>query len=154
MPVDVGIKGGLITYGLGRPACKGIITMSPFQLACFIKVVKPPSTPGGSIPLAPGEIHGFYKPVDPDSFGKLPTEGEFVDPKVYGKRKVLIKITSEYFKGEKEYLVPINRVKVIVKVINIVNKTITHLRVGITNFKQLATKAKIIIKNLKWKRKE
>ncbi len=64
MVIDVGIKGGIITGGLGRPACKGMITMLPFQLACFILPV-PASHVGGSIPLHPGEIQNFYQPNDP-----------------------------------------------------------------------------------------
>jgi len=149
--VDVGVKGGLITGGLGRPGCNGMITMAPFHLACFVRKRKGVS--GGVIPLEPGEIQDFYQPIDPETFGKTESEGEFVDPKVYGKQKVLIKVTSEYFKGEKEFLVNEGRAKFIIKVVSFANTTISKMSIRVSNIKQIATRATITIKNMKWKRK-
>lgn len=151
--IDVGLKGGLVTFGLGRPACQGMITMMPFQLACFLPAPPPPPPPvpgvsGGTIPLEPGEIHDFYQPVAIDN------EGNFVDPKVYGKKHVIIRVKSEFFEGEREFLVPTKRVKSIVKAVNIVNTTISRMKVSVSNLKQLAIRATVTIKNLKWKRKE
>ena len=149
--INVGLKGGLITYGLGRPACQSLITMSPFQLACFVPA--PPPVPpkidsGGSIPLEPGEIQDFYQPIDLDN------EGNFVDPSVYGKKHVVIRIKSEFFEGEKEFLVPTKRVKGIVKAVNIMNTTITKMKAVAQNLVQFAIKASIRVKNLKRKRNE
>ena len=151
--IDVGLKGGLVTFGLGRPACQGMITMMPFQLACFLPAPPPPPPPvpgvsGGTIPLEPGEIHDFYQPVDLDS------EGTFVDPSVYGKKHVVIRVKSEFFEGEKEFLVSTERVKGVVKAVNIINTTITKIRAAVQNLKQYAIKATITVKNLKRKRDE
>lgn len=150
--IDVGIKGGLITGGLGRPACQGIITMLPFQLGCFIIVPPPPIVPpkptneGGSIPLEPGEIHDFYQPVDSGTL-----EGEFVDPRVYGKRLVKLKIISPFFEGEKEYLISERRAKYIIKAMNIANVTRERMNVMASNIKTVATRAKVWIKNFNWR---
>ena len=130
--VDIGLKGGLLTGGLGRPACQGIITMLPFQLGCFKFVPPPPPPPpvippsppgeGGVIPLAPGEIHDFYQPVDGEGL-----EGTLADPSVYGKRMVRILVTSRFFEGEKEFMVSEKRGKYIIKAVNIINNTKPHL---------------------------
>lgn len=158
MAIDVGVKGALITGGLGRPACSGLITAFPFQLLC-IKLPPEPIPPargtGGSIPLAPGEIHGFYKPVDPKIYvpdtKTTPTQqdGEFVDPKVFGKRHVVIKVTSRFFKGEKEFIIPEKRYNTVFKVMNIVNRTMERMTMVATSIRNVATRAKVYIKNLR-----
>lgn len=150
MTIDIGVKGAIITGGLGRPACKGIITILPFQVFgdTVFKVL------GGSIPLAPGEIQNFYKPVDdkvhiPDSEESTESNGEFVDSSVYGKRVVGVKITSEFFKGEKQFIIPVNRAKVIFKVANIINSTMKKMQVTVNNLKNIAARTKVYIKNLR-----
>lgn len=146
------ITGGM---GIGIPACSGLITAFPFQLLC-IKLPPPPlRMGGGSIPLAPGEIQGFYKPVDPNIYipdtKTTPTQqdGEFVDPKVFGKRHVAIKVTSRFFEGEKEFLIPEKRYSVVFKVMNVVNRTMEHMSMVATNIRNIATRAKVYIKNLR-----
>ena len=60
--------GTIITNGLGGTACamiNGAFRLGP----CLLTVITPvePHSPifeGGSVPLAPGEIHGLYKPVE------------------------------------------------------------------------------------------
>lgn len=147
MAVDVGLKGGIITGGLGRPACLGMIINTPFQLACFrVKPFVPPI--GGSIPLEPGEIHGFYQPVDPSMFG------DFVDPSVYGKKYVKVTITSRFFKGEKEYLVDAEKIKIIIKIANLINRTKEKIKVTAGNIRRISTRASAVVKNLRHKDKE
>lgn len=151
MAIDVGLKGGIITGGLGRPACHGIILNLPFRLACFR--VRPHSSGlGGAIPLEPGEIHDFYQPVQdlPDGL----VHDKPVDPRVWGKKPVKITIESKFFKNEKEFLVPMEKARFAISVINFINKTTTQMKVAVTNMKQFASKAKVTIKNLKWKRRK
>lgn len=148
MTIDVGVKGGIITGGLGRPACQGMITMFPFSLYCA--VVPAPLRGGGSIPLAPGEIQNFYQPVDP-SLGTKPVEGNFVDPSVYGKKIVRIVLKFNGHTYESEYLVSEKRAKTVVKIINLVNATKARVRVMASNLHRVTTNALVKIKNLRVK---
>jgi hypothetical protein len=142
MTVDVGFTGGIITGGLGRPACRGIIMNLPFRLACLAF----PSPLGGSIPLEPGEIHDFYTPVELQNI-----DGRLVDPKAYGKKTVKIKVESRFFKNEKEYLVSESTAKRLVKIANMANVTRGRIKVAITEIRKVATRATVRIKNLKKK---
>ena len=155
---DVGLKGGIITGGLGRPACMGIITVLPFQLACF-KFIPPPPPPtpidkatagqgGGVIPLEPGEIHDFYQPVDVDGL-----EGTLADPSVYGKRMVKLKFTSRFFEGEKEFMLSERHGKYAIKAANIVNSTMEGMKVTAKNIRHIATDGIIKIKKVIWRTK-
>ena len=97
--------GGIITNGLGLDACKGLVTTTQFHLFCFgvfVPPVIPPKTPfegGGSFPLAPGEIQGFYKPVQP---GELPFLTPYdYDPLAKKKRHVILSVTFGEKKREK-----------------------------------------------------
>lgn len=147
--VDVGLKGGIITGGLGRPACQGMITMLPFQLGCFVFIPPPPPTKavsGGAIPLAPGEIADFYQPVDTQL-----SDGKFVDPRVYGKRVVKVIFKSKFLENEKEFLVPEKRMKNVFKVLNVINVTTQRMHVVVDDIWNIATRAIVTIKNLRKK---
>ena len=147
--VDVGLKGGIITGGLGRPACQGMIINTPFQLACFVFIPPEPAKPtndGGSIPLEPGEIQDFYQPVD------LPSEGDFVDPSVYGKRVVKVIVRSKFLESEKEFMITEKQMKNIFKVANIVNVTKERMNVVFKGIRNIASRAVVTIKNLRLKR--
>lgn len=148
MAVDVGIKGGIITGGLGRPACHGMITMFPFSLYCA--VVPAPLQGGGSIPLAPGEIQNFYQPVD-SSLGTKPSEGQFVDPRVYGKKLVKVTLKFNEHTVHKEYLVTEKRAKHVITVVNLVNATRAKMKVMASNIHRVTTRAVVIVKNLRLK---
>ena len=148
--IDVGLKGGIITGGLGRPACKGMIINAPFQLACFVVEIPKKAVSGGSIPLAPGEIQGFYKPVDPSIYTQ-PTEGNLVDPSVFGKTVVKVRVTSKFFEGEKEYLLTDKKAKFVITAANIANVTTKQIKVMAQNIKTIANTAKTWIKNFSWK---
>lgn len=148
--INVGLKGSIITGGLGRPACRGMIINFPFQLACFVVPPPPPpppsSTTGGSIPLKPGEIQGFYQPVDPGMI-----EGTLVDPRVWNKKKVRIRVTSERFNMEKEYLVPVQGVRALVRVANIANTTKKNINIAVSSMRRVVTEAIVRVKNLRKK---
>lgn len=153
MPVDVGIPGAIITGGLGRPACRGMITSLPFQLVC--EVIVPPIPPtkavsGGSIPLAPGEIQDFYQPVD-SSLGTQPSEGQFADPSVYGKKVVKVTMRFQDHVVEKEYLVTDKRAKHVIRIINLVNATKARMKVMASNIHRVTTRAVVKVKNLRIK---
>lgn len=146
--VNVGLKGGLITGGLGRPACQGMITMLPFQLGCFVFVPPPPPPPpaqglGGSIPLEPGEIHDLYQPVGDADIGK------FADPSVYGKRHVKVIFKSKFVNTDKEFLIPEKRLRTVIKAINIYNRTKDQIKTRFDKLRMKATGAVIRMKNFR-----
>lgn len=157
--VDVGIKGAIITGGLGRSACGGLITTFPFQVLCTSIPIPP--TPvvrdggGGSIPLRPGEVQNLYKPVDPKVYvpdtktQQTEQEGEFVDLSVYGKRQVTMTVTSRFFEGEKEFIVPEKRYNTVFKVLSIINKTMERMSIVANNIKSIASRAKVTLKNFR-----
>lgn len=145
MAVDVGIKGAIITRGLGRSACFGMITADPFGLVC-LAIVPPRSLEAGSIPLEPGEIQDFYQPVPPEY-----VEGTLADPRVWNKKKARIKIFSDKFKIDKEYLVTEDKAKMIVKVLNIINATRSNMKVAITEVKRITTRAIVKVSNIRKK---
>lgn len=149
--IDVGLKGGIITGGLGRPACQGMIINFPFSLACFVIPPPPPIPPkqpitGGSIPLEPGEIHGFYQPVDSGA-----VEGSLVDPRVWNKKKVRIRVISHKFNMEKEYLVPVEGVKALIKVSNLINVTKKNVKIVVSGMRKITTEAIVRVRNLRKK---
>ena len=153
MAIDVGIKGSIITGGLGRPACEGMIINMPFQLACFQfippiplpAIPPPPPGKGGSIPLAPGEIQDFYTPVDFNG------EGDLAKPSVYGKRMITIKMLSKFFDVEKEFMISERKVKYVIKAANVVNNTMVNMKVVATNIKNLASRGITAIKRFSWR---
>ena len=145
--------GGIITNGLGLNACTGMIITTQFHLFGFEVVVPPVQTPfegGGSFPLAPGEIQGFYKPVQP---GELPFLTPYdYDPLAKKKRHVIMSVTFGERKIEKEYLVSDKRANTVVSVINLLNNTKQKISVVAAGLKRITTSAIIRIKNLRRKR--
>lgn len=144
--------GGLITKGLGLPACQGMITASFTLLGCTVDVVVPPPlkyTPvGGSRPFAPGEIHNFYKPVGSyrtPSWQPLPVPLPVTDPKTHVH--VHVKIGGKTI--DKDFLVRRDRAAVIVKIINAANTTLSKATDVITNIRSRASSIIIAIKNIK-----
>jgi hypothetical protein len=117
--------GGLLTRGLGAPACCGLI-LARFSLAkcCqYTIVVTPPEENGGgggSIPLSPGEIHNFYTPVgQPNPLKPLEYLTPYKSP--VPVEKITITLSMKNSDGtvdniEREYYVPQYRSKVILNV--------------------------------------
>ncbi len=154
MAISLDVKGGIITGGLGRPACKGLITMGTFSLWCEVVPVKEKGgNSGGSIPLAPGEIAGLYQPVEGGSsaVGLPGGEGALVNPAAYGKRvvRVAVRLNDRLF--EKEYLVSDNRAKHVIKIVNLINATRTKMMVMASNIKRITTNAVVKVQNLRVK---
>lgn len=122
---------GIITKGLGLPACKGLI-VGHFYLGLFkVEVVVDTGGGGGSRPLRPGEIQDFYKPVEPDK--------TFNQKKDYYNVTVRVtmagKTTSSFFQVRPGYG------KVIAKIINIKQALQNNISVMITN---LTTKIRTV----------
>jgi len=156
MAVDVGITGGIITGGMGRPACRSIITMSIFSLYADVS-----SVTGGGIPLAPGQIKDFYQPVDTSHLTQTgvdttnitqnPIQGDMADPSVYGKKLIKVGIKFNEHAFEKEYLVSERRAKHVITVINLINGTKARLSAVANNIRVITTRANVVVKNLRTK---
>lgn len=139
---------GLITGGLGLPACQGMITMR-FHL--FPVFTPPPpvdtSGGGGSYPLKPGNIQNLYQPVDSpkiplDTYSEpylVPTNREFRPVK---KFKFVVTIGEN--KYEKDVHLPVITRKIAFNVVNLANSTIDRINVIASGFKKIVTKAKVV----------
>ncbi len=151
--MSIGIAGQkIITGGLGvnYNACEGIIT-THFSLYCQ-DVVVPPEPPkgGGGGPYPRDAWNKFdsawdlYKPVENDNYNP---------DKIYKvKRQIILRIKMGDFKVEKIFLVPIQRSKVIVKVLRFADVTISRITVAFGGIKRRWNRISVGITNIKKKR--
>jgi hypothetical protein len=148
--------GGILTKGLGAPACCGII-LAQFNLAkcCqYTVTVTPPQYDGGSIPLAPGQIHNFYTPVGTGGESRNPLKPlEYLTPYNAPQRVEKLTITLTVKDGEpviREYYVPVERSKVIITIMRFVLGTHGLISVTGTNLRnRLAARIKVIVDSLR-----
>lgn len=151
---------GLITGGFGFAAYEGFMT---YQFHLFVDVhvhiTNFPQYSAGSKPLAPGEITKLYTPVD---FNKLginsgashlgidPSKPPFYvpAPKHLTKDLVVMRVTLGNKTNEKEYLVPKNRARTIIKILNFANTTKKRINVLLNNFKKGSNGIKVTISKL------
>lgn len=113
--------GGIITGGLGLPACQGMITMH-FHLFT-LRVEPPPGGGGGGGPYPPTSSTGtFYTPRS-----RSATETKYVTVHVDFKNGR---------KWKKQYIVGTMRADIIIKVSNWINKMQSKVRVGVDNIKR------------------
>lgn len=154
------ITGGLTGFSVDKKpeVCKNGMITSFFSLY----VDRLPDVPfqgagGGPYPrpahnkFAPGEIANFYKPV-PEAlqYYVIPREKEAE----YFRRHKLVKLEIKMgdMKVEKEFSVPEENIKYVVKGLNIMNTTMTNINVAASNVKRLATEAVVKVKNFKLKK--
>lgn len=137
----------IITEGLGDHACKGLLT-ADFSLAgCTFEVHV---GGGGPYPgpainkLAPGEIHNFYKPINPDNQPWL-TRDQF---DVVNKRPVTIKVHIGQRTFEHNVLVPDEKAKFTVSVLNIAKIMRDDVKILMSKIRHQIDNATISIKNL------
>jgi hypothetical protein len=142
---------GVITFGLGCDQT-GLVIGNIFNLG-FIKVIVggspiiPPVEPpqpgvsGGSRPLAPGEIHNFYKPVD----------NQYQVPYIQNQPKipVVIKITFRGKTTEKYYLVSKKRSDIIITVLNLVNRIRDRISIVVKNVRSAPNRIVAFVRNLR-----
>jgi len=148
--MSIGLAGQkIITHGLGinHKACDGIIT-THFSLYC--QDVEVPPTGGGGGPY-PGKAWNkfdnawdIFKPVDKDHY----------DPdKIYKvKKQVILKMRMGDVEIEKIFLVPINRTKIVVKVLSIVERGYKKVAVAVGGVKRVYHRIGVSITNFKKKK--
>lgn len=152
---------GLLTKGLGvdLPACKTLITMQFNLFTLDVSVPLGSAGYGGSPPLAPGEIHDFYKPIDPETFPDPLDPSFFTNPIVTGEPRTVKEIVTIKMKIgdriiEKEFAVPKKRIKIIVKVANIINSTRDKFNIVISNIKRVKNNITTRIFNFRSRNKD
>lgn len=115
---------GLITKGLGMPACCGLLTMGFGVFFCTVEVITPPPPGGGgggSIAIKPG-VHVPWRPKQ-----------------IKGKTKT-VQITVKFSKDRawrRAYIVNNVRADILVKVINVINSTASRFSVGVNRVRQV-----------------
>jgi hypothetical protein len=114
---------GLITNGLGMPACCGMLTVGFHLFRCKIEVLEPPVVPGG------GGGGGGMVVTQP---------GIYVPWKPKPKAPKLVQITVKMSNDKvwrKAYKVSDRQADKFVRVINFVNATTARIAVGVDQIK-------------------
>jgi len=151
--MSIGIGGQKIItkgMGVGYKACDALIT-THFSLYCRDVVVPPVKPPAGGGGPYPGKAWNkfdsawdVFKPVDKDHY----------DPsKVFKtKKEIVLKMKFGEKNLERIYLVPINRAKIIIKVINVINASAKHYKFAVSSAKRVLHGIKINITNFRKKK--
>jgi hypothetical protein len=134
--------GGILTKGLGGPACCGLI-IAQFNLAkcCqYTVTVTPAQYDGGSLPLAPGQIQNFYSPVNPDGTSSnkltpLPYLTPVAAPREIEKISITLKVKDRDEPLLREYFVPKYKSKVLINITRFVASSFGIVSVTTSNLK-------------------
>lgn len=104
----------------------------------------------GSIPLAPGEIHNFYKPVEHQPGWWIRRDD--LDPFAKPKRlvHVVIKLGEQEF--DKHLLMSDKSMRATISVANFINTTNKRITASVSNFTRVTTTATVQVRNFvkKW----
>lgn len=124
---------GLITRGLGLPACCGLITMGFHVFKCTIEVFTPPTPSdggGGSYAVEPG----IYVPW----------------PKKITKKTRMVQITVKYREQHTwrcSYILQGIRASIIVRIVDVVNAASSKLSVGIDKLRHAKKRVTAIFRS-------
>lgn len=147
--------GGLLTRGLGAPACCGLI-LAQFNLAKCCQYTITTSNPqydGGSKPLAPGEIANFYTPVSGGKTTNPLKPLDYLQPYNPPQPVEKITITLTIRDGDtitKEYFVPKYKSKIIVNIVRFVASSFGFVSVTALNLRnRLMKKVRVVVDNLR-----
>lgn len=149
----------IITGGLDcTPACIGLIT-TRFSLYCTEETPVPPGNLGGGGPYPADrgawnqvqDIQDFYQPVKGEDPFIVPRDQEAE----FFKKKVIVKIKMDLgpFKSDRTYAVPEKRQGAILNVFNMMNVTRDRIAIAVKNIKRVTSKAKVVVTNLRVKRR-
>lgn len=150
----------IITKGLSCGITRGcesgtMITAGPFSLFCGVVLVDPEvlngdSGSGGGVAYNAGPIsvsHSPSFPSDPQNQVLVP-----LDPnQTFEKRApITLKLKWGETKIEKIYMVRLNKLKVAIKIINLINSTTHGLKVRVNNIKKINHRITIKIKSSRY----
>ncbi|MGI0075922.1 MAG: hypothetical protein ACREAU_00770 [Nitrosopumilaceae archaeon] len=125
-------------------ACDGLIT-APFSLYCIAEPMVSVGHHGGSIPLPPGAIQNFYKPVEEPYL--IPRDKEH---ELFERKKIVVvelKIGEKVI--EKTYQVAEEFPSAIIDVLNMMNTTKERAKVVVDKVVSVASDAVVRIFNLR-----
>ena len=109
---------GIITKGLGMPACCGLITMQFSLFRCTIEVVIPPSAGGGgAIPVNIGRNTHAPHQVPHDTKDRI----------------IKISLSMKGKTWQQTYYTSSDRADVVVKLMSIIKKSMTRIDTVVTN---------------------
>ncbi len=123
---------GLVTKGLGMPACCGLITMGFGLFKCTIEVIIPPPSGGGggSYAVHPGVYVEWPKKITPKTKMVLVTV-KFDEKRVW----------------RHSYTVDGRRADITVKAVKFLNKTSERIAVGVDYIKKTARRVTAVFKD-------
>ena len=113
---------GLITGGLGMPACCGMITMGFHVFKCKIEVVPPPVRPP-NIGGGPYVANGFYIPMTKQL--------------THTTKMVLITVTYKDRTWKKAYVVDRVRAAIVVKAVDFFNAARKKIEIGVSALRRV-----------------
>lgn len=112
---------GLITKGLGMPACCGLITMGFGVFFCKVEIIQPPPGNGGG---------GGY----------VTSPGVYVPwPKKITSSTKMVLITVKFSEDKtwrRSYVVDSVKAAIIVRSVNLINAAVSRMSVGVEAIKQ------------------
>lgn len=125
---------GLITGGLGLPACQGMIVNRFHLFGCGVSVSVGKENYGGGPYPRPAwnqvsNIQNFYKPVDPNYYLQQNLDGRKT-------HHVIVTITINETTTTKEYLVRERTANIVAKIVDVVNNSLNRIRVAISAVKR------------------
>lgn len=124
---------GLVTKGLGMPACCGLITMGFGLFKCTIEVIIPPPSGGGgggSYAVHPGVYVEWPKKLTPKTKMVLVTV-KFSEDKVW----------------RHSYTVDGRKADISVKAVNFLNTTMERISIGVDKIKKAARSVTTLFKD-------
>ena len=114
---------GLITGGLGMPACCGLITMGFHVFKCKIEIVTPPPSGGGGAGGGPYVANGFYIPMTKQL--------------THTTKFVMVTVTYKDKTWKKAYVVDRIRAKIVVSAVNFINAARSRIEIGVSTIKRV-----------------
>lgn len=121
---------GLITNGLGLPACCGLLTMGFGVFKCTVEIYTPPIGGGGGGPYV---ANGFYVPLNKQL--------------THTTKLVIITVKMKDHTWKKSYVVDRTKAKIVVNIVNLFNAIKRNLTVGISTIKRTTAKVMAVFDN-------
>jgi hypothetical protein len=133
--------GSIITKGLGSDVSTGMLITGFFRLGPIaITIITPQAGgsafTGGSIPMAPGEIHDAFKPVTGIGGG---SPGFYSPAGIIPSKEFLVKVNLT-IRGktiEKTYTVQKGKITRFIALINLSNKALHNINVAVSSIKRV-----------------
>lgn len=121
---------GIITGGLGMPACCGLLTLGFSLFRCKIEIFNPPAGGGGGGGWSPSG--GFYVPM--------------TKPITSTTKMVLVTVTIKDKTWRRSYVVDRYKASIVVRAVSIMNAMRDRMSVGADSFRKVTQRVTAIFK--------